>query len=189
MGCVCLIKRNLTKDLSLIAMFVALIAICSWISIPVFSFNISLQTFAIFLSVLILGTKRSFLSVLSYILLGIIGVPVFSGFRGGATALLSGTGGFIIGFLFLSLVTGILLKHLPDKNIFKLLSMIIGEIVCFIFGIGGVLLYLEPDEIIFKEIFSFCVLPFIIPDIIKIILALFVSNSVKKSLGVKLWQL
>ncbi len=175
-------KKNLTVNISLIAMFVALITVCSWISVPVFSFHISLQTFAIFLSVLILGTKKSFISVLIYILLGIIGVPVFSGFRGGFAALMSGTGGFIIGFLFLSLVTGILINRLPDKNIFKLLSMIIGETVCFFFGIIGVLLYLEPEDIIFKEIFSFCVLPFIIPDFIKIILALTVSNSIKKSL-------
>ena len=81
-----------------IAVFAVLIAICSWISIPT-TVPFTLQTFAVFLAVGVLGGKRGSLSVLIYILLGAVGIPVFAGFSGGFGILLGQTGGYIVGFL------------------------------------------------------------------------------------------
>ncbi|MEI3229118.1 MAG: biotin transporter BioY [Lachnospiraceae bacterium] len=93
------ITRNKTRDMVYIAIFAVLIAICSWISIPT-TVPFTLQTFAVFLAVGVLGGKRGTLSILIYLLLGAIGVPVFAGFTGGIGIVLGTTGGYIIGFLF-----------------------------------------------------------------------------------------
>ena len=91
--------KTKTYDLAYIAIFAVLIAICSWISIPM-TVPFTLQTFGVFMAVGVLGGKRGSLAVLVYILLGAIGVPVFAGFSGGLGILLNNTGGYIIGFLF-----------------------------------------------------------------------------------------
>ena len=95
--------RNKTYDMVYIAIFAVLMAICSWISIPM-AVPFTLQTFGVFMAVGILGGKRGTFAVLIYIILGAIGVPVFAGFSGGIGVLLSSTGGYIIGFLFSALV-------------------------------------------------------------------------------------
>ena len=92
-----------TKDIVFIGIFAALMAICSWISIPT-TVPFTLQTFAVFMAVGVLGGKRGTLSVLVYILLGAIGVPVFAGFAGGLGILTGSTGGYILGFLFSALI-------------------------------------------------------------------------------------
>ena len=92
-----------TRDIAYIAFFAVVIAVCSWISIPTVV-PFTLQTFAVFLTVGVLGGKRGTLAVFVYILLGVCGVPVFSGFSGGIGVLLGQTGGYIAGFLFSALV-------------------------------------------------------------------------------------
>ena len=95
--------RSKTYDIVYIAVFAVIMAICSWISIPA-AVPFTLQTFGVFIAVGILGGKRGTLSVLVFILLGAIGVPVFAGFSGGIGVLAGTTGGYIIGFLFSALV-------------------------------------------------------------------------------------
>ena len=91
--------KTKTYDLAYIAIFAVLIAICSWISIPA-AVPFTLQTFGVFIAVGVLGGKRGSLSVLVFILLGAIGIPVFANFSGGIGVLAGPTGGYIIGFLF-----------------------------------------------------------------------------------------
>ena len=87
------------------AMAVALIAVCSWISIPT-TVPFTMQTFAVCLVSALLGTRRGFLAVVCYLLLGAAGAPVFAGFKGGLGALLGVTGGYLVGFLFTALIAG-----------------------------------------------------------------------------------
>lgn len=96
-------QRSKTYDMAYISMFTVIIAICSWISIPM-TVPFTLQTFGVFAAVGILGGRRGTISVLLYILLGAIGVPVFAGFSGGLGVLTGNTGGYIVGFLFSALV-------------------------------------------------------------------------------------
>ena len=93
-----------TQELARAALFAALIAICSWISIPT-AVPFTLQTFAVFLALGVLGGKLGTLSVAVYLLLGAVGLPVFAGFQGGLGALLGATGGYLAGFL-LTLLAG-----------------------------------------------------------------------------------
>ena len=120
--------RSKTYDIVYIGVFAVIMAICSWISIPT-TVPFTLQTFGVFIAVGVLGGKRGSLAVLVFIILGAIGVPVFSGMTGGVGILLGSTGGYIIGFLFSALVMWAMEK-LPVKNAFtQILSMILGLVV------------------------------------------------------------
>ena len=169
--------RSKTYDMVYIAVFAVLIAICSWISIPT-TVPFTLQTYAVFLAVGVLGGKRGSLSVLIYILLGAVGIPVFAGFSGGFGILLGSTGGYIIGFLFSALLMWGMEALLGKKTWVLGLSMVLGLIVCYAIGtVWFMVVYTKnsgPVEL--AAVLSWCVIPFIIPDLIKIALALVLSK-------------
>lgn len=176
-------KTFSTYDLVYIAVFAVLIAICSWISIPT-TVPFTLQTFAVFMAVGVLGGKRGSMSVLIYILLGAIGIPVFSGFTGGMGILLGSTGGYIVGFLFSALLLWLMEKLLGNKPVIQILSMVLGLLVCYAFGtIWFIQVYTKnngPTTLV--TVLGWCVFPFIIPDLVKIALAYVLSARVKKYL-------
>lgn len=162
-----------TTDMAYIALFSVLIAICSWISIPA-AVPFTLQTFGVFLAVGVLGGKRGTLAVLTYLLLGAVGLPVFSGFRGGIGSLFGSTGGYIIGFLFSALAMWGLESVFGRKKWGKALSMLLGLLVCYAFGtIWFMFIYGNNSETIGGwTALSWCVFPYILPDLLKIALAL-----------------
>lgn len=173
------------KEISLIALFSAIIVICSLVTVPSMV-PFTLQTFAIFLCLNILGAKKGIISILIYIFLGVVGLPVFSGFNGGIGVLLNVTGGYIIGFIF-SALTYWLITSTFSKKLRKTINLIAsfsGLIVCYIFGtLWYILLFIKNgDTISFTSAFSICVLPFIIPDILKILLASSISGKINKQI-------
>ena len=173
--------RSKTYDIVYIGVFAVIMAICSWISIPT-TVPFTLQTFGVFIAVGILGGKRGSLAVLVFIILGAIGVPVFSGMTGGVGILLGSTGGYIIGFLFSALVMWAMEK-LPVRNSFtQILSMILGLIVCYAFGtVWFMVVYSRANGPVgLAAVLSWCVIPFIIPDLIKIAVAFGLSKKLRK---------
>ena len=167
-------KRRLNaKDLSYIAMGVALIAVCSWISIPL-PVPITLQTFAICLITAVLGLRLGLWAVVVYILLGAAGLPVFSGFRSGIGTLLGTTGGYIIGFIFTALVVGLGVKMFGRKPPLLAFFMAIGILLCYAFGTAWfVLVYARTSGAIgVLTTLSLCVFPYLLPDAVKILLAI-----------------
>lgn len=190
-------RNSKLTDMILIGLFAALIAVCAQIQIPA-AVPFTLQTFAIFLAVGLLGGKRGTVSVVIYILLGMVGLPVFAGFKGGIAALLGTTGGYIIGFIFSALLMWAMEKPVSSllgketgadskKNIFRkmagpAISMILGLIVCYIFGTAWfVIVYTNTKEPIgILTALGWCVFPFIIPDLIKIALALVLTLRLRK---------
>ncbi len=171
-----------TIDLIYIAFGAALITVCSWISIPTVV-PFTLQTFAVFAVLSILGGKRGTLSVLVYILLGAVGLPVFSGFKSGAAVLLGTTGGYIIGFLLTGLIYIAMEKTSGRKQPFEVISLLLGLIACYTFGtIWFMNVYAaKTGPIGIGAALSWCVIPFIIPDIIKLVIALLISNRVRNT--------
>lgn len=179
-------KKNKVVDAALIALMAALISVCSWVSIPVGDVPITLQTFAVFLSVLLLGMKRSLLSVVVYILLGAVGVPVFSGFRGGVGALLGITGGYIVGFIFLALTAGAITDKFGKKIYIIYPALILGTAVLYAFGTAWYMfVYMKNTGTIgLLTVLGYCVFPYIIPDLLKMTLAAAVSKAVAKRLDI-----
>ncbi len=171
--------RENTRDMVYIAMFAVLIAVCSWISVPA-TVPFTLQTFGVFVTVGVLGGKRGSLSVLVYLLLGMIGVPVFAGFSGGIGCLLGSTGGYIIGFLFSALVMWGMEIAFGKSRFVLVLSMILGLMVCYLFGtIWFMTVYARTTGAIgVMTALGWCVFPYIIPDGIKIVLAMILCKKV-----------
>ena len=160
-----------TKYMTRAALFSALTAICAWISIPVADIGFTMQTFGVFLTLGVLGGKWGTVSILIYLLLGAVGMPVFSGFRGGMGMLLGVTGGYLWGFLFSGLTYWLL------ERFGKLPAMIAAMAVCYLCGSiwfhtyagGGIGLILLR-----------CVVPFLIPDGLKILLAHSLSRRLRR---------
>ena len=162
-----------TVDMAYIALFAVMIAVCSWISIPA-TVPFTLQTFGVFLAVGVLGGKRGTLAVLVYLLLGIVGLPVFAGFSGGIGCLLGTTGGYIVGFLFSALVMWAMERFLGKKPWVLALSMVLGLILCYAFGtVWFMQVYAKTTGAIgIWTALGWCVFPYIVPDLVKIVLAM-----------------
>ena len=171
--------KKRTLRLITAALFTAITAVLSQTAIPTpFDVPLTLQTFAVFLAVGVLGGKRGSLSVLIYILLGAVGIPVFAGFSGGFGILLGSTGGYIIGFLFSALLMWGMEALLGKKTWVLGLSMVLGLIVCYAIGtVWFMAVYTKNSGPVgLAAVLSWCVIPFIIPDLIKIALALVLSK-------------
>ena len=175
------VTKSKTYDMVYIAIFAVLMAICSWISIPM-EVPFTLQTFGVFIAVGILGGKRGTLSVLVYILLGAVGVPVFAGFSGGIGVLFNTTGGYIIGFLFSALIMWGIEKLFGRKPVVQILSMLAGLAVCYTFGtVWFMIVYSSANGAVgLGVVLGWCVIPFIIPDLVKIGLAFVVSRKLRQ---------
>lgn len=177
-------ERRKTYDMAYIAVFAVLMAICSWISIPT-AIPFTLQTFAVFLAVTVLGGKRGTMSVLVFVLLGAVGVPVFAGFTGGLYVILGNTGGYIIGFLFAGLLMWLMERLFGRKMWVQAVSMLLGMVTYYVFGtIWFMIVYMRTTGPVgLTAVLGWCVIPFVIPDLIKAALALFLGNTLRKPLS------
>lgn len=163
-----------TKQMVLIALMTAVTCVLGPLSIPLpFSpVPISLTNFAIFLAIFVLGMKNGTISFIIYLLLGAVGVPVFSSFRGGLQVLAGPTGGYLIGFIFLALIMGFALDHFDRKLVPTIIGMIIGMVVYYAFGTVWLAKLLSLS---FKEGLMMGVIPYLAGDVAKIIIAAIVG--------------
>ena len=178
------------RDLAMIAIFVALIIVCTWITIPLGPVPFTLQTFAICVTGGVLGLKRGTIAVVVYILLGIVGVPVFSEFSSGIVKFIPNTetgmtGGYIIGFILTVIIVGISIyisrnKETKIQTVYLGVGMVLGDLACLIFGTVWFWQF-NPMHLGLAASISTCVIPFIIPDLAKIIVALIVSTQMNKT--------
>lgn len=179
-------RQTRTRDLVYISVFAVIIAICSWITIPLGLIPFTLQTLGVFLTVGILGGKRGTMSILLYILMGLIGLPVFSGFQGGIGVLMGTTGGYIVGFLFSALIMWGMERFFGRGKIISALSMLAGLVVCYAIGtIWYMIVYAHNTGAVgLWTVLGWCVIPFILPDILKIVMALYLMERLKKVITV-----
>ncbi len=173
-------SRHYTTELVYIAIFAVLIAICSWISIPT-TIPFTMQTFAVFLTLLLLGGKRGTLAVTVYLLLGAIGAPVFAGFSGGFGILIGMTGGYLIGFLAITLLYWLCIKTSNESHLLEIIILIIGLFICYAFGtFWFITVYTSSIENVgILTALGWCVFPYIIPDLIKLALAYQVAKRLR----------
>ena len=175
-----------TTDMAYIALFAVLMAVCSWISIPAVV-PFTLQTFGVFVAVSVLGGKRGTLAVVLYLLMGVVGLPVFAGFSGGLGVLLGSTGGYIVGFVFTALTMWLMERLLGTKTWALALSMLLGLVVCYAFGTAWFLVVYTKNTgaIGLWTALGKCVFPYILPDCLKIALALAIRKRLAAAIRLR----
>ncbi|MDE6456647.1 MAG: biotin transporter BioY [Dysosmobacter sp.] len=180
------VSRLRTKDLTLIALFTVLMAVCAWISVPVPAplIQFTMQTFAVFAALLALGGRRGTYAVTAYLLLGAVGAPVFSNFRGGLSVLLGATGGDILGFFFKALLYWLMTAKLGEELKVKIAASVLGLLVCYAFGTAWYLvLYARMGKPMgLLAALGYCVFPFVLPDLVKLALAVLLVRRAGKYL-------
>lgn len=162
------------------AISAALITICAWICVPVLQVSFTMQTFAVFFVLSLLGGRCGFLSVLLYLLLGAVGLPVFSGFQGGAGVLLGVTGGYIWGFLTAAFVYWIVTALFGKKLSIRLLASVLGMLLCYTCGTAWYQTVYVNNSL--WAVLGTCVFPYLLPDAVKITLALYLAGRIKKAI-------
>ena len=155
------------------ALFAALISICAWISVPVGDIAFTLQTFGIFLALGVLGGKWGCASICVYLMLGVAGVPVFSAFQGGLGVLLGPTGGYLWGFAAAGLV------YWGFEKLCKPIGVILAIILCYGCGCFWFMRY-AGGTVGFVAAMVKCVLPYLIPDTVKLYLAYTLADRIRK---------
>lgn len=170
-----------TKQLALIGLMTAVICILSPLSLlfPISPVPVSLGTLAVYFVISVLGMKRGFISVVIYLLLGLAGLPVFSGFTGGVGKLLGPTGGYLIGYLFLALICGFFTERFEEKRFLQAAGMLLGTAACYLFG---TLWLAHLNSMPFPAALAAGVLPFIPGDLVKMIIAMITGIPLRKRL-------
>ena len=178
-------KKIGTIEMAYIAIGAVLIAICSWISIPVIV-PFTLQTFAVFLLIMLLGGMKATISVAVYILVGAVGVPVFAGFGAGLGVLFGKTGGYIIGFLLMGPIFSLMTKLFGKKLLVQIIALVTGLLVCYAFGTAWFMyIYMrDTGDVGLMTVLSWCVFPYIIPDAAKMAVAVLISRK----FGGRIWR-
>lgn len=166
----------------LIALMTAVTCILAPLSIPIpmSPVPITLTNLVLFFSIYILGWRNALISLIVYLLLGLVGLPVFSGFSGGLAKMAGPTGGYLIGFLFLVLIAGPFIDRAKTTPLLCAAGMVLGMAVTYAFGTAWLAYQME---ISFFAALSIGVLPYLAGDAVKIILALIAGPILKKRLA------
>lgn len=170
------------QDICSIALFTAVIAIMAQISIPMpMGVPMTMQTFAITLAAVVLGSKKGGLSALIYILLGAVGLPVLAGFTGGIQYFAGPTGGFLISFPVMAYITGLGADKPGSKKSRLIICLIAGTLVNYVVGVVMFCILMNSSVI---TAITACVLPFIPTAIIKAVLAAVIGLKIRGRLGI-----
>ncbi len=168
-----------TGDVAKIAVFTAITCILGPLSIQIGPIPISFTNLAVYLSVYALGWKRGTISYLVYLLIGLIGLPVFSAFSGGVGKLFGPTGGYLIGFIFMAIIAGVIIDRFPKKYPLHALGLVVGTVVCYVFGT----MWLKIQAgMTLQAALAAGVLPFIVGDLMKIAISMLIGIQLRAQL-------
>lgn len=156
-----------TRDIVLIGVFAAMICVFAPFSVPVGPIPVSLASFAVYIASA-LGAKKGCAAVGIYILIGALGLPVFSGFSGGISKIAGLTGGYIIGYMFCALLSGIIIERAGNKKSAYPVAFIIGTAALYAFGTAWFMI--QSGNGLYESLLA-CVIPFLIGDAVKIVAA------------------
>lgn len=172
-------RDSKTARLTTCAVMSAVMCILGPMSIPIGPVPVSFTNLVVCLTVYLLGTKLGCISYLVYLLLGAAGLPVFSGFSGGLAKLAGPTGGYLIGFIFMALICGVVLERFQRKPVPAYIGMVVGTAVAYLFG--TVWFVIEAQSTV-EYALTVCVFPFIPFDLIKIAIAIFLGKAVRTAM-------
>lgn len=172
-------NRSKVYPLAMTAVMAAVIAVVSPFTLPIGPVPITLANLVVYLSVYLLGWKRGCAATLVYILLGAVGMPVFSGFAGGLGKLAGPTGGYIVGYIPLALITGLFLAKFPRNRWMQLLGMVIACMVLYALGTAWFCVVTGKG---LAAALGLCVIPFLPGDFAKAVAAMIVGPMVRERL-------
>lgn len=170
-----------TYNIILCGLMAAIMCILAPMSIPM-TVPVTLGTFVVFVMTYIMNYKYCLVSCIIYILLGMVGLPVYSGFTGGLGKIIGPTGGYILGYLCIALISGYINEKYPNKKGVQVLGMVLGLSICYAFG---TLWFAYQQNISIEEAMVICVFPFVIGDVCKIICAVIVGNILRKRINIR----
>ena len=173
-------SRLRTRDLTYIALFAVLMAVCAWITIPM-TVPFTLQIFAVFAALATLGGRRGTYTAAVYLLLGAVGLPVGAGFQGGLGWLLGTTGGYIVGFLCIALIYWLITARPGESLPVSIAASVLGLLVCYLFGTAWFMAVYarSTGPVGIMTALGWCVFPYVVPDLLKLVLAVTLSQRVK----------
>ena len=168
------------QDLTLIALMAALTCFLGPMSItlPFTPVPISFTNLVIYFAVMVIGMKRGTISYLVYLLIGAVGLPVFSGFSGGLAKLAGPTGGYLVGFIFLALISGFFVEKFSGNIVMAVIGMVLGTAVTYAFG---TIWLCAQMHLTFVQGLYAGVIPYLPGDAAKIVIAIIVGSAVKKA--------
>lgn len=164
--------------LTVCSLMAAVMCVLGPLSIPVGPVPVSLTSFVIYLTVFLLGPKLSVVSCLVYLAIGAVGFPVFSGFQGGLQKLAGPTGGYLIGFVLTAFTGGIIIEK-SNNSFTKITGLFAATLITYLFG---TLWFIFQTKCTFGYAITVCVLPFVLFDVIKIIIATLLGQSLRSAL-------
>lgn len=167
------------RHITVMGLMTAVTCILAPFSLPIGPVPVSLTNLAIYFSLYILGAKKGTISYLVYLLIGLIGVPVFSGFTSGPEKLLGPTGGYLIGFIPMAVIAGIFIDRFISNRKLCLAGMFLGTVVCYLMGTLWLAFQANID---FKAALFAGVIPFIPGDLLKMILAMITGPQIRSQL-------
>ena len=174
-------KSGLTvSQIAVIGVMTAVTCVLAPLSLPIGPVPISLTNLAIYFSLYTLGTMKGTISYLVYLLLGLVGLPVFSSFTSGPGKLFGPTGGYLFGFIPMAILSGIVIDRYMDQRVRCFLALVVGTAICYGFGTAW-LAY--QAHMTFAAALAAGVIPFIIGDLIKIVLAVVIGPQIRKRLA------
>lgn len=175
-----LLNKSKISQITSTGVMTAIICILGPLSIPIGIVPISFANLAIYIALYILGMKKGTASLFLYLMIGFVGVPVFSNFKSGPATLLGPTGGYLIGYIFMAIIAGFFIDKYYNKPLLCIIGMIIGTAICYVFG-SSWLAY--QANITVKAGFAAGVIPFIPGDLTKIIISAFIGPKIKNRIN------
>jgi len=170
-------KKISIRDMVMVALMAALTCILAPLSIAIGPVPISLTNLVVYFSVILLGKRYGTLSYIVYLLIGLVGLPVFSKFQGGVAILVGPTGGYIIGFIFMAIIAGIFVERFDGNRFMYAVGMVLGTLVVYAFGTAWFCYIMDMGVM---KALSLCVFPFVLVDLGKIILAVIIAPNMKR---------
>lgn len=170
-------KKISIRDMVMVALMAALTCILAPLSIAIGPVPISLTNLVVYFSVILLGKRYGTLSYIVYLLIGLVGLPVFSKFQGGVAILVGPTGGYIIGFIFMAIIAGIFVEKFDGNRFMYAVGMVLGTLVVYAFGTAWFCYIMDMGVM---KALSLCVFPFVLVDLGKIILAVIIAPNMKR---------
>ena len=172
-------KKLTTYQMAVTALMAAVMCVLGPLTVPIGAVPISLANFVICLTAWVLGPKFGTLSVAVYLCIGLIGVPVFSGYGAGLAKLAGPTGGYLVGYLLLALIGGLFIEKSNGNPVVSGIGLVLGDAACYVLGTAWFVFQMQCE---LGYALSVCVYPFIALDLAKIVVSCVVGALLRKRL-------